>query len=298
MRKFEYISIGIPIYNAENYLADAIRSVLAQSYPYWELILVDDGSTDNSLQIAQEFAAKDNRIRVIYDGLNKKLPARLNQIIRESKYDYIARMDADDLIHSERLEKQLNFILNYPEYDLLSTSLISIKNNNDVIGVRTYFPKKITIYDALIGCSGIIHASILAKKKWYERNLYNELNSLAEDYELWLTASIKGDLKVAFLSEHLYYYREEENATKEKMLKGYNTQIEIIKKYYQNILTYKQYKKLMARLQLKKIIVIVADKIGLMSFILRSRSSKQIKKSILDEYSRQVTIIKNVDFEK
>ena len=293
-----YISIGIPIYNAEKYLSDAIKSVIAQTYPYWELILIDDGSKDNSLKIAQDFAAKDNRIRVISDGLNKKLPARLNQIIKEAKYDYIARMDADDLIHSERLERQLNFLLNHPEYDLISTSLVSIKNNNDIIGIRTYLPKKVTIHDALTGCSGIIHASVLAKKKWYERNLYNELNSLAEDYELWLSASIKGDLKVAFLSEHLYYYREEGNASKEKMLKGYNTQIEIIKKYYQNILTYKQYKRLMTRLQLKKFIVIFADKIGLMSFILRGRSSKQIEKSILDEYSRQVTIIKNVDFEK
>lgn len=293
-----YISIGIPIYNAERYLSDAIKSVIAQTYPYWELILIDDGSMDNSLKIAQDFAAKDKRIRVISDGLNKKLPARLNQIIREAKYDYIARMDADDLIHSERLEKQLNFLLNHPEYDLLSTSLISIKNNNDIIGVRTYLPKKVTVHDALMGCSGILHASILAKKKWYERNLYNEVNALAEDYELWLTASMKDDLKVAFLPEYLYYYREEENATKEKMLKGYNTQIEIIKKYYQNILTYKQYKNLITKFKLKKIIVRLADQIGLMSLILRNRSSKKIKQPILDEYSRQVAIIKNVDLEK
>jgi len=104
------ISIGISIYNAEKYLVDAINSVLEQTYENWELVLVDDGSTDNSLKIAQEFAIKDNRIRVISDGLNKKLPARLNQIINEAKYDYIARMDADDVMHPQRLEKQLQFL--------------------------------------------------------------------------------------------------------------------------------------------------------------------------------------------
>ncbi|MCW1511070.1 glycosyltransferase family 2 protein, partial [Acinetobacter baumannii] len=97
------ISIGIPFYNAENFLANAIQSVINQSFKDWELILVDDGSTDKSLDIAREFEKKDNRIKVISDGLNLKLPARLNQIITISKYDFIARMDADDIMHPDRL---------------------------------------------------------------------------------------------------------------------------------------------------------------------------------------------------
>lgn len=296
MRTIEYISIGIPIYNAENYLSDAIKSVIAQSYPYWELILVDDGSTDNSLQIAQEFSAKDNRIRVMSDGLNKKLPARLNQIIREAKYDYIARMDADDLIHTERLEKQMHFLKSNPQYDLVSTSLLSIKNNNDVIGARVYLPKIITKQDALIGNSGILHASILAKKNWYKRNLYNEKNALAEDYELWLNAAIKDDLKVGFLPEYLYYYREEGNATKQKMLKGYTTQIQIIQKYSKGILTNKQLFSLILKFRLKKIIVLFADKFNLMQLILRNRSSIKIDNTFIEEYKKQYSMIKKVEY--
>ena len=83
------ISIGIPFFNAEPYLADAIKSVIQQSFEDWELILVNDGSSDSSLKIAESFAKKDNRIRVISDGLNKKLPYRLNQIIDESKGEVI-----------------------------------------------------------------------------------------------------------------------------------------------------------------------------------------------------------------
>lgn len=296
MSKFEYISIGIPIYNAEKYLADAIKSVLAQSYPYWELILVDDGSTDGSLKIAQDFATRDSRIRVISDGVNKKLPARLNQIIREAQYDYIARMDADDLMHTERLEKQINFLINNPQFDLVSTSLLSIKNNNDVIGARVYLPKTVTKQDALIGNSGIIHASILTKKNWYNRNLYNEKNALAEDYELWLNAAIKNDLKVGFLPEYLYYYREEGNATKQKMLKGYTTQIQIIQKYSKGILTNKQLFSLILKFRLKKIIVLFADKFNLMQLILRSRSSIKIDNTFIEEYKKQYSMIKKMEY--
>ena len=79
------ISIGIPFYNAERYLSYAILSVLSQSYKEWELILTDDGSSDNSLGIANMYAEKDSRIRVVSDGMNKKLPYRLSQLIEESK---------------------------------------------------------------------------------------------------------------------------------------------------------------------------------------------------------------------
>ena len=99
------ITIGIPFYNAEVYLADAIRSIFAQTYQEWELILVDDGSTDSSLEIAR--SVKDSRVRVIADGVNRRLPYRLNQITAEAKYDLIGRMDADDIISPVRFEKQL-----------------------------------------------------------------------------------------------------------------------------------------------------------------------------------------------
>src|SRR5690606_35195951 len=123
---------GIPFFNAELYLADSIKSVIKQSFKDWELILIDDGSTDQSLDIAKSFAEKDSRIRLISDGNNKKLPARLNQIIQESKYDYVARMDADDLIHPDRLKIQIEFLEKNPEFDLVSTGVVSINDINQI----------------------------------------------------------------------------------------------------------------------------------------------------------------------
>ena len=256
MSKFEYISIGIPFYNAEKYLADAIKSVLAQSYPYWELILVDDGSTDGSLKIAQDFATRDSRIRVISDGLNKKLPSRLNQIIKEAKGDYIARMDADDIIAMNRFEQQVEFLKNNPNFDLVSTGLLSLKNNLDLVGSRIPCSlKHITLNDAVLGTTGIIHASIMAKKSWCLRNLYNEKNRLAEDYELWLNAYLRNDLKVGFIEEPLYFYREEQNIKLEKMILAYETQISIIKDLNNSLLSEVNKAKYIFRLQQKKFIV-------------------------------------------
>ena len=295
MNKDSLVTIGIPIYNAEPYLEDAIKSILVQSYHNWELILVDDGSKDNSLRIAKQYEQQDTRIRVISDGINKKLPARLNQIICEARGEYIARMDADDMMHSERIAKQLNFLQCNPQFDLVSTSLISIKNNNEIIGIRTYLPKQVTKKDALLGQSGILHASILAKKAWCERNLYNEVNALAEDYELWLSAAIKDDLKVGFLPEYLYYYREESSATKQKMLKGYNTQMKIISKYYQDILSESEYKLIMQKFDIKKLIVKLADAINMMDIILKRRSNLKVNEEIINEYLKQLAIIHKVD---
>lgn len=250
------ISIGIPIYNAELYLADAIKSIISQSIEKWELILIDDGSTDNSLSIAKLFAEQDSRIRIISDGQNKKLPFRLNQIIQEAKYEYIARMDADDLISPLRIEKQLKFLQENQEYDLVSTGILSVKNDLSLMGYRgTSKNKNIDLQDAILGTTGIIHASIMARKSWCIRNLYNENNRLAEDYELWLNAFLKNDLKVGFIEEPLYYYREDQNIRLNKLLQAYSTQIEIISRLSQDQLPYELKNQFVNKFRVKKIIV-------------------------------------------
>ena len=224
------ISIGIPIYNAESYLTDAIKSVLAQTYPYWELLLIDDGSTDNSFKIAQEFAVKDNRIRVISDGLNKKLPARLNQIINEAKYDYIARMDADDVMHPQRLEKQLSFLEDNKKYDLVSSGLISIDNQNEVKGFRCVCQ----LYDNFSKPSlsyPVVHPSVMARKSWCLRNQYSERYPRAEDFELWTRSIINNDFRMAVLPDLLLYYREEGNLSRDKIIKSYKDLLKIYKSY-------------------------------------------------------------------
>lgn len=225
------ISIGIPFYNAENYLAYAIQSVLSQSFQNWELILVDDGSIDNSLKIAQEFAHKDIRIRVICDGKNRQLPYRLNQLIKESKGKFIARMDADDIMHPERLEKQLDFLENNKNFDLVSSGLISINNFNQVKSYRCV-SDLYSDFNVPKLSYPIVHPSVMARKAWYLRNQYSEKYPRAEDFELWTRSIINNDFKMAVLPELLLFYREEGNLSIDKMINSYKDTLRIYSDYY------------------------------------------------------------------
>lgn len=279
------ISIGIPFFNAELYLESAIKSVIQQSLKDWELILVDDGSTDNSLDIARSFAQKDARIRVISDSLNKKLPYRLNQIIKESKGEYIARMDADDLIHPDRLKIQLEFLENNKNFDLVSTGIISINDKNQIKGIR----KVEEIYSEFSEIKRhypIVHASILARKTWYSRNNYNTKMPRSQDYELWCRAISKNDLKLAVLPEALYYYREEGLVTAEKLKRSYKDGLNVYKKYCK-----KPKLKILISSRIKFYAVDLLDYVGLLQKIIRLRNKEPIS---LDTIKYHEAIISNI----
>lgn len=220
MNKTNYVSIAIPFYNAESTLLDAIRSVFAQTHEQWELILIDDGSTDLSLSIAKSI--DDPRVRVFSDGKNLKLAARLNQIVELASYDFIARMDADDLMSPVRLEKQIKLLNASSTIDLVSTGLCSLNDENKALGIRCATSKHtITSEKLLSGNSGIVHASLLGRRAWFKRNPYKESMIKSEDTNLWVRSYSKNDLNVAFIPEPLYYYREDGNVTQKKLLLAY-----------------------------------------------------------------------------
>ncbi|MBF0658243.1 glycosyltransferase family 2 protein [Psychrobacter sp. NG25] len=284
MKNKPYISIGIPIYNAEAYLEDAIKSVLAQTYELWELILIDDGSTDGSLAIARRFQKADNRIKVISDGKNKKLPTRLNQLIDESQYDYIARMDADDLIHPDRLTIQMAFLASNTDCDLVSTGVVSIDNHNKVYGCR-HVDRIYTKFDEIAPAYPIVHASILARKTWYERNRYDENYPRSEDYDLWCRAVASRDLRLAVLPDLLYYYREEGNLSLAK----------IIRSYKDSFKTYREYKGSSAlgslKLNAKIATVRLLDSMGLLQRIANKRNKLMMSNELKTQHQAVVDSI-------
>ena len=227
------VSIGIPFFNPGDYFKASIESVLNQTYSDFELILLDDGSTDDSLSVAHSF--KDSRIKVISDGENKGLPYRLNQLIDVSKGEYMARMDADDLISSTRIAKQVHYLDSQHKIDLVTTGLCSITNANVVIGYRN--PRKksadnISLEDTIFGKADIAHATIMARNSWYQRNRYNENAKLMEDYQLWIDAALKNDLNVGYISAPLYFYREESSVSSQKAIIAYKNQFSIVSSQY------------------------------------------------------------------
>ena len=221
------VTIAMSFYNDEKTLAIAIKSILYQSYSDWNLILLDDGSTDDSLKVAGEF--KDSRICVYSDGINKGLAPRLNEIVHMAKGKYIARMDADDIMHPERLKLQVEYLDKHKDIDVVGTEAYSVDRHNRILGKRIMKPIPHKVVDVFKGAI-FIHPTIMGKRTWFENNLYEEdvWAVRAEDYELWCRSFRKS--KFAVLSSPLLFYRETSSLEKDinNYFKSYNSMINVI----------------------------------------------------------------------
>jgi len=197
------VTIGIPFFNNARTLAAAIRSVFAQTFQDWELILVDDGSTDGSWEIAA--AVRDPRVSIYRDGRNRGLAYRLNQIARLAHGEYLARMDADDLMHPKRLAEQVAFLDAHPEVDVVDTAMYSMDEQGRVLSVRgleKFRPTKAAALKSKL----LHHATILGRTSWFRRNLYDVTLARSQDHELWcrtFRTSVFGHI-----SQPLYFCRE------------------------------------------------------------------------------------------
>lgn len=224
------VTVSIPFYNPGAVFIHSINSVLLQTYTNLEVLLVNDGSTDGSLELAQSI--QDPRVKVINDNMNKGLNYRLNQIIDIASGDYLARMDADDLMALDRIEKQVDFLLNHPELDLVTSGLCSIDSEWNVLGFRGPEKKgvdnELNFESLVFGLKCPVHASLLAKRSWCKRNYYSDKYQRIEDYNLWLTACKKGDLKIGFLNEYLYYYEESNSINPTNLSLAYKNQFKLV----------------------------------------------------------------------
>ena len=192
------VSIIIPMYNAEKYIEETIQSVLNQSYGNWELIVVDDCSSDKSVSIVKSFILNDNRIQIIESDVNFGGPARPRNIgIEKAEGKYIAFLDSDDLWIPEKLEKQLEFMernnlnfsdTNYVEIDELS----SIVTLNDTLRYKL-FHKRAKNICRLIGANFLTLSSVMIKKNFIEKFSENSNHIAVEDYRLWLELFSKKD---------------------------------------------------------------------------------------------------------
>jgi glycosyltransferase involved in cell wall biosynthesis len=196
------VTVGISFFNSEKTLGAAMRSVLAQSRQDWELILVNDGSTDRSLEIARSI--RDPRVRVVSDGENLGFATRLNQITRMASGEYIARMDADDLMHPERLEVQARYLDAHPEVDVVGSSCFLINASNRVLGLGHTTPIDARPIAALRK-SVLLHPSCMGRRAWFEQNAYDESMLRAQDAELWIRTLPVSNF--ARIDRPLLYYR-------------------------------------------------------------------------------------------
>lgn len=176
------VSIAMPVFNCETTVGAAIRSIQAQTFQNWELIVIDDGSSDNTMAVAQMF--DDPRIRLVNGGKNLGLPARLNEAALLSRGKYFARMDGDDLSYPTRLERQLTYLQRNPEVDLLGGAVSIFDGKGRLIGIRA---ARLT-HDEICGTwwrhHSLAHVTWMGAIEWFQKNPYCPDALTTQDREL------------------------------------------------------------------------------------------------------------------
>ena len=203
------VSIIMPVYNCEKYIVQAVNSVLQQTYTNFELIILEDASTDNTLNILKKIS--DERIKLIINEKNIGLINNLNKGISLVSFQakYIARMDGDDVCLNNRLEKQIYFLEKNQQVDVVASTVTLIDENNNNIGVwsddvQNVSTKEIRSFLWKNNC--IAHPTVVIKADVLKAFQYETTQKLSEDYDLWLRLTSQNKI-IAKLNEPLVLHR-------------------------------------------------------------------------------------------
>lgn len=198
------ISVLLSAYNAQDYLKDAIESILSQTFRDFEFIIIDDGSTDSTLKIIQSF--NDKRIRIISHQKNIGLTKSLNEGLKIAKGRYIARMDADDISLPQRIEKQSAFLDKYPKVGIVSCWHQVINPQNIIIGEHKSPTTNNSLKKLLAKSNQFTHSSVMIQSDCLKIvGLYREEFTYAQDYDLWLRFAQHYD--IAKIPDYLLQWR-------------------------------------------------------------------------------------------
>lgn len=210
------VSIMMPVYNGMPKIKASIESLLNQSYNNWECIIVNDGSTDGTRQYLDSLL--DKRFRVIHFEENRGRPIARQVALDNAMGEYLAMLDADDLIHPDKLKLQVEAFENNPEIDLVASGICSFGDNVDFIRIRCRGDN--LIKEFFIGQSfPVAHACSMLRTKKAQHFKYNTYLSLGQDID-FLRRYLDG-CKYMSLDKVLYYYSEFDSVTKKKIRKAY-----------------------------------------------------------------------------
>ena len=228
---YPQLTVLMPVYNAEKFLDESINSILSQTYSDFELLILDDASTDNSLKIIKNYAKKDKRIKVLTNKTNQKQAKCRNRLLKNSKTEFIAWMDADDISLPVRLQTQIDFLEKNPSIDVVS-SRVSFFGDKSHLRREFLFNSQEFLLDHQIksdflfnsavvgGCSMVKMEKIIPHKIFY-----NEKLIASEDYQYWIDCC--PFICFANIDTILYNYRRHpfQNTADQKRLKKINSVI-------------------------------------------------------------------------
>jgi glycosyltransferase involved in cell wall biosynthesis len=211
------VSVVMPVFNAARFLETALKSILGQTFTDFELIVIDDGSTDISSEILANYQKMDARIH-LYTQSNRGLAYTLNQGLSRANGDFIARMDADDISLPHRLERQITYMLQHPEVDICGSWVKTICNANN--HVTFYSTSHDAIQCELLFRSAFAHPATFIRRTLIESSeFYYDINyAHCEDYDLW--SRLIGKYRGANLPAVLLSYRH----TSEQISSRFSTQ--------------------------------------------------------------------------
>ena len=214
------VTVALPVLNAKRTLALALGSIRSQTYSNWELIVVDDGSTDGTPEIIQAFAQADSRIVPIFHERKLGLAVRLNEIIRQARGQLLARMDSDDISYPDRLDRQVAFLLANPVVDLVGSSMTVFLDGSPVLRRWPAPPTHAAICRRPAVGFRLFHPTWMARTGWMSAHLYHKAAHRSEDQELLLRTYRQSVF--ANLERPLLGYREAPMKARAKLAGRFN----------------------------------------------------------------------------
>ncbi len=196
------VSIILPTYNGEKYICDSINSVINQTYTDWELIVIDDCSTDSTYQLVQEYAQRDNRIKLFRNEKNLKLPATLNVGFSKATGKFLTWTSDDNLYMENAIERMVALLQSNKQLALVFSRMENIDFKGDSLGLTDIPESEQEIfYHNIVGASFMYTRTIYEEIGGYDTNKF-----LMEDYDYWLRISRKAEIK--YIPDVLYKYRQ------------------------------------------------------------------------------------------
>ncbi len=204
---YPLVSVVMACFNAEKYLREAIQSILSQTYSNLEFIIIDDGSTDNTLTILNEYLENDKRIKIFQNFKNKGLIFSLNRGIELALGEFIARMDADDISSNERIQAQFDFFMKHPEVSIVSCrNFIMNEKGKKLFKDNLFWETSKALRFIYFFNHPLGHGSVMLRTCVLKENKYDAHALYCEDYELWARLLTKNYLS-AMIEPAQYYWR-------------------------------------------------------------------------------------------
>lgn len=201
------VSVLIPVYNAEKYLTEAINSVLSQTFSNFELICIDDGSTDNSLSILESFAKQDARVRIYSNVGNKGIAYTATKLAKLARGQYLAKMDADDVMVTDRLAKQVSFLQANPDIVVVGGQCILIDAQGREVGKKVLPTLHRDIYRQIFALNSMHQPTVMINTTLVPKNalVYDSAVTPVDDYDMFFRLFEYGDF--ANLEDIVLKYR-------------------------------------------------------------------------------------------